>query len=356
MGQGKMRDHAASRAAAPGAGPEPAPTRHVIILDGTLSSLTNGYETNAGLTYKLLTTQGAPDQVVFYEQGPQWCDLHTIGDVITGRGINGQIRRAYHALARRYRPGDRIFLFGYSRGAYAVRSLVGLIDKIGLLRADLASRSKVVQAFRFYQCDPEGPVARDFASTHCHPRTRIEAVCVWDTVKALGLRLPLLWRLTEGRYAFHSHRLGPSVQHGYHALALDENRVAYAPVLWDGTQDHEGHVEQVWFRGNHGDVGGHLTGYEAARPLANIPLVWMLQRAQNCGLILPKGWESRFPMDPEAPSVSSWRGWGRVFLLRHPRYVGLDPSERVHPTAAAHDHPRIRAIAREKTVSPAQPT
>lgn len=92
-------------------------------------------------------------------------------------------------------------------------------------------------------------------------------------------------------------------------------------------------MEQVWFRGTHGDVGGQLAGFEGARPLANIPLVWMLGKAEGCGLALPEGWRARFPCDPDAPSAGSMSGWGKLFLLRRRRLVGQDPSESVHPTA-----------------------
>jgi hypothetical protein len=94
-------------------------------------------------------------------------------------------------------------------------------------------------------------------------------------------------------------------------------------------------VEQVWFRGAHGDVGGQLGGYEPARPLANVSLVWMLERAQACGLPMPQDWRARFPLDPAGPSVGTWRGWGKIFLLRHGRRVGSTRSERIHETALA---------------------
>ena len=99
-------------------------------------------------------------------------------------------------------------------------------------------------------------------------------------------------------------------------------------------------VEQVWYRGAHGDIGGQLSGFEAARPLSNIPLVWMLERAESCGLSLPPGWRVRFPRDAEAPSVGTWRNWGKTFLLRRARVVGADDSETLHPTAVA-SHPGV---------------
>lgn len=306
---------------------------HVVILDGTMSSLREGMETNAGQTYRLLSEAGGA--CLFYEAGLQFTRWKNAPDIMMGRGINRQIRRAYGFLASRYRPGDRIFLFGYSRGAFAVRSLAGVIDRIGLLTAQQATERNIRQAYRHYECSPGSQSAKDFAAQFCHPSVEIEMIGVWDTVKALGVRLPVLARYTDKQHDFHDHRLGASVKNGFQALALDETRVAYEPVMWSSENDWNGHVEQVWFRGTHGDVGGQIAGEEAVRPLSNIPLVWMLEKAQGCGIDLPDGWRSRFPMDVTAPSTGSWSGWGKLFLLRQRRKVGLDPSESVHDSVPA---------------------
>lgn len=298
-----------------------------------MSRLDTGHETNAGLSYKLLSEVAGRGAVsLYYEAGVQWPDWWHTMDVVHGRGINRMIRRAYGFLASRYRPGDRIFLLGYSRGAYAVRSLAGVIDSVGLLRTEHATERMVVQAYRHYQTDPNRQAAQVFAHRYCHPETAIEMVGCWDTVKALGLRLPLLWRLTEAAHAFHNHALGRSVRHGYHALALHETREAFAPVLWETPEGLEGRIEQMWFRGSHGDVGGQLGGFLAARPLSNIPLVWLLGKAEALDLPLPEGWRARFPTDPEAPPTGNNRGWGRLFVLRKKRVAGLMPTESFHPT------------------------
>ena len=304
---------------------------HVIILDGTMSSLEPGYESNAGLACRVLSRIGAPVSV-YYEPGVQWLDWRSTPDVMMGRGINRQIRRAYGYLASRYRPGDRIFLLGYSRGAYAVRSLAGVIDGVGLLRPECATERNVQTAYRHYQSMPGSDVARDFTRAYCHPKVEIEMLGVWDTVKALGLRLPIVWHWSEQNHAFHNHHLVPSVKNGFHALALDETRQVFAPVMWDCTGERDGRVEQVWFRGTHGDVGGQLTGFEEARPLANIPLVWMLERAEACGMPLPIDWRDEFPCDVGAPSQGTWRGVGKLFLLRRRRVPCVDKSERFHET------------------------
>nr|WP_245890928.1 DUF2235 domain-containing protein [Defluviimonas aquaemixtae] len=320
-----------TRHAVPGRGP----TDHVVLLDGTLSTLDDGHETNVGLIYKLLRAQPASARLsLYYEAGVQWHMWRHTADVAMGRGINRQIRRAYGWLATRYRPGDRIFLIGYSRGAYAVRSLAGIIDQVGLLQANHATERNIRLAYRYYQRETESRFESIFRRRFCHEKAEIEMIGVFDTVKALGLRLPILWMWTEPQHEFHNHALGPIVKHGYHALALNENRAAFDPILWDTRNgEWQGRIEQMWFRGTHGDVGGQLGGFLPARTLANVPLVWMVEKAEHCGLVLPDGWRERFPTDPSAPSVGTTRGWGKLFVLRARRRVGRDPSESRHPTA-----------------------
>lgn len=313
------------------------PQAHVIILDGTMSTLDAGRETHAGKLYRLCREMSGPVSV-YYEAGVQWKGWGSAPDVMLGRGINRQIRRAYGYLASRYHPGDQIYLFGYSRGAYAVRSLAGVIDRIGLLQAEHATVRNIRTAYRHYRLNGRSKTGAAFSRAYCHETVEIEMVGVWDTVKALGLRLPLLWRWAEKQHNFHNHELGHHVKSGYHALALDETRDVFHPVMWDSPTDWQGHVEQVWFRGAHGDVGGQLGGFEEARPLANISLVWMLEKAEERGLPLPLDWRMRFPVDPKAPSVGTWRGWGKIFLLRSRRRVGLDPSERLHSSVEAARH------------------
>ncbi|SLN75076.1 DUF2235 domain-containing protein [Ruegeria meonggei] len=314
------------------------PISHVIILDGTMSTLEPGLETHAGKTLQLCNEMGSKVSV-FYESGVQWESWKSSLDVMMGRGINRQIRRAYGYLASRYKPGDRIYFIGYSRGAYGVRSLAGVIDMIGLLKAEHATVRNIKQAYRHYECNANGAAAAAFRSQFCHEGVAIEMVGVWDTVKALGLRLPLLWRWAEERHAFHNHQLGPATRHGYHAMALDETREVYDPVLWTCRPDFNGHVEQVWFRGTHGDVGGQLNGFEEARPLSNISLIWMLDKAEMHGLPLPEGWRDRFPTSTSARSVGTWRGWGKIFLLRKHRKIGRDRSERLHVSVSPDDLP-----------------
>ncbi len=298
-----------------------------------MSSLAPGEETNAGLAYGLCREMGSALSI-YYEPGLQWRDWRSARDVIMGRGINRQIRRAYGYLASRYRPGDQIYLMGYSRGAYAVRSLAGVIDRVGLLRADAATERNIRDVYRYYEAQTLSDAGRAFAEANCHPEVQIEAIGAWDTVKSLGINAPFLWRLSYPRHAFHNHDLSLIVKNGFQALALNENRVAYGPVMWTTPEGYTGRLEQVWFSGTHGDVGGQLSGHHAARPLSNISLVWLLSRMNESGLPLPLGWTHRFPQDPTAPSVGQWRGHGRILMSRRRRVVGADPSERIHESVA----------------------
>ncbi|WP_226553008.1 DUF2235 domain-containing protein [Celeribacter naphthalenivorans] len=314
------------------------PLSHVILMDGTLSSLQPGLETNAGLAYKLCSeaAQGA-NMLVRYEAGIQWVDWRDTRDVIEGRGINQQIRRVYGALASRYRPGDKIYLFGYSRGAYAVRSLSGFIDMIGLLRAEEATERNIRDAYRHYQMAPHARAAQAFKETHCHDKVEIEFLGVWDTVAALGLHMPLVWRYSSVFHEFHNQEPARCVKAVYHALAYHERRRAYAPVLFDSPDappvfnGRKQVLQQMWFPGTHGDVGGQLSGYNPERRLSNAALVWMLDKAEQAGLELPDGWRMRYLADPHGPSIGLNRGWGKFFWLRDRRVVGQDPSEILHP-------------------------
>jgi len=318
---------------------------HVVLMDGTMSSLRPGCETNIGLTYRLLSELGPSSNVMlYYEPGIQWRGVKRSVEVLAGIGINRQIKRAYLFLARNYRPGDKIFLMGYSRGAYAVRSLAGLIDKLGLLRPAQVDQDTLERLYCLYREAPDSQQAKALRAARCHATTPIELVGIYDTVRALGLPWPMLCRLAPQAHSFHNHLLGTSVVHGRHALAMDETRDVYAPVLWSMPEDSPVDIVQMWFRGCHGDVGGQLGGWRAARPLSNIPMVWMLSEAERCGLILPSNWRSRYLTNPGAPSVGTMRGWGALFLRRQRRTLGTDRSEMVHPTALPHARRRGLAV------------
>lgn len=318
------------------------PCTHVVLLDGTMSSLTPGSETNIGLTYRLLTDATGdqpqdPRLNVFYEPGIQWRGILRAHEVMAGIGINRQIRRAYHWLAQSYQPGDRVFLMGYSRGAYAVRSLGGLIDKMGLLRSDAVTENRVEALYELYRSDPASAQADAMRAEYCRSDdVPISFLGVYDTVRALGMRYPLVWRFLPLPHPYHTHTLGEHIEVARQALAMDETRVAYRPILWNTDRAVAGQdVAQVWFKGSHGDIGGQLNGNDAARQRANLSLVWMLEEAEATGLPLPPDWKERFPTDEFAASVGNFSGFGKLFWERRRREIGADASESLHPSAQA---------------------
>lgn len=306
------------------------PATLVVLFDGTLASLSEGRRSNIGRIRALLSQRrGGGPLRVHYAEGQQWEDWRALPDLALGSTMPGRIATAYGWLANSYQPGDRIFLFGYSRGAFAVRSLAGMIGRVGLLRPQAATERHIRLGWRYYQKGGSPSAIAAFRRRRCHPETPIQMIGCFDTVMALGIRLPLLWLLTEPRYRFHDQQLSPDVRFAAQALALDETRAAFQPILW-ASDGHPGIIRQTWFRGSHADIGGQLNGFDRARPLANIPLVWMLEQAQEAGLPLPPDWRDDLPTDAGAPSVGSWRNWGKAFLLRAPRTAGHDASESLH--------------------------
>jgi len=304
------------------------PRTHVFLIDGTLSRLSAGEETNVGLAYRLL--QEVPEMTVGYDRGVQGKGLMKWASVLTGNGINGSIKRGYEALARGYQPGDKIFLFGFSRGAYAVRSIAGMIAKVGLLKPENVRKKRIRKAFRIYEnCDAQRR-AKKFHRKYCHKNIEIEMIGVWDTVKALGLPFPILSYVMPMATEFHDHKLSPIIQNAFQALAADENRRAFAPIPWQCQPHWPGRLEQAWFAGAHSDVGGFVYEMPEARPLSNISLHWMLTRAALCGLPLPDSWQARFPTDPLAPFQGPYAGSSKFFLFRCPRKFGAPEIDYLH--------------------------
>lgn len=210
----------------------------------------------------------------------------------TGAGLDRNIMSAYHWLCRNYVSEDRVYLFGFSRGAYTVRSLAGLVSLAGLLDLDGVESpdeawKRVERVFqRGYRDRRE--TRKDwknqnwkFHSLGGDENLPIHMVGVWDTVGALGIPndLALLNLLdASDEHMFHDTRLGPSIQHARHAVALDEIRASFQPTLW--INEHGNDLKQVWFPGVHCDVGG---GYRETG-LSDGALKWMIEEAAAVGL------------------------------------------------------------------------
>lgn len=216
----------------------------------------------------------------------------TAGGAI-GEGLDKNIKSGYAWLARNYEPGDRIHLFGFSRGAYTARSLGGLIGRCGLPRTgDLTSKEtwkRVDRAFdKGYRESKLFDTWRSAEWAWFAPGTvPIALIGVWDTVGALGVpdEFGILNLFDDPtRWEFYDTRLGKHVEKARQAVALDEQRASFAPTLWtddEGNTLNDGvRVKQLWFAGVHCDVGG---GY-GATGLSDVALRWMIDEATSCGL------------------------------------------------------------------------
>lgn len=234
-------------------------------------------------------------QIVYYHAGvgTHWGLDHFLGGAF-GLGLSRNIVECYGFLVDNYTEGDEIFLFGFSRGAYTARSLAGLIRNSGLVAKAHADR--IPEAYRLYRdrtdaTAPDAERSRDFRLLYAR-EVRIKCIGVWDTVGALGIPLSGLGALSGDTYQFHDMRLSRTVDNAFHALAIDERRVPFAPALWEVRPQSEQEamrgagnlqrVEQTWFTGVHSDIGG---GYEEPG-LCNTTMLWMVERAAQCGLAL----------------------------------------------------------------------
>lgn len=307
--------------------PDAPPFCQVVLLDGTFASLTEGQCSSIARIHALIVNQ--PGVQLHYAPGQQWAAWRTVPQLISGQSLDDSILSAYAWLARHWRPGNPLFLFGYSRGGIGVCALADMIHRIGLPRPEHATADTIAAAWQHYRHE----TGARLDPALCHPEVPVQMLGLLDMVMSLGLRLPFSRTISEPRFRYSNGHIAPNVRRGAHALALDETRQAFAPVLWAGDQADE-RVEQMWFRGCHSDIGGQLGQFEAARPLANVPLVWLLSQAEKLGLPLAAGWQKALPCDTQARSVGSWRSWGKIFLMRAARQPGLDISELLHASVA----------------------
>ena len=224
-------------------------------------------------------------QQVFYDWGIGSYTDRIIGGA-TGRGINKNIMDDYRYIVQNYAPGDEIYLFGFSRGAYTVRSLCGLINNCGILRWPDAQL--IQTAFEHYKrpgraYHPDGEKSVAFRAQHSHVSRKIRFIGAWDTVGALGIPFSFLG-LLDRRDEFYDTKIGPNVAIARHALGIDEVRADFEPTIW---QERAGlNLKQVWFSGVHSNVGGSYAPDRDGGLLSDIPLQWMLAEAGAVGLAI----------------------------------------------------------------------
>ncbi len=259
--------------------------RLVICCDGSFQNL-ESYPTNVVKIAQ--ATQHADEagvaQVVYYDEG---VGSNYFWSGIFGWGLEKNIQEAYEFLCMNYAPGDQIYLFGFSRGAYTVRSLVGMIHHAGLLpRRHLQQMGKAYQIYREAKEKPEAiePFREKYGST----AVNITLLGCWDTVGGLGLPDVIPWlpfdRWANRQYYFHDTTLSPLVENAIHAVSIDEPHRNFNVTPMNPQPDAPlQRLRQVWFPGDHMSIGG---GNYARRRLSDLSLLWMIEQIQawNLGL------------------------------------------------------------------------
>lgn len=250
--------------------------------------------------------------------------LGNLAGAAAGYGIARRIKEAYAFLVQHYERGDNVFLFGFSRGAYAVRSLAGFVQKVGvLLQHDIAH---VEEAFHAYEHGGNlQRVMRRLGFPSPADRERgtdlsIHMIGVWDTVAMHGVPRSVQWLHPSLDTTFHDTRVPDYVANVRHALALHEVREPFEPLLFADRCHAYQSLLQVWFPGAHSDVGGSYPAHE--RTLSSLALHWMACEASQLGLLVdlePMRELHLFdlwPIHHEARDKFRWTGVGMRHVLR----------------------------------------
>lgn len=343
--------------------------RLVICCDGTWERIYRGALTNVALSARSIAPRDARGQaqIVYYSTGVG-ASLGglSIWDGMTGADLDQHLLDAYLFLNFNYEPGDQIYLFGFSRGAYTVRSLAGLLRKCGVLRrVHVNQAGAALQLYRDREVSADSSIAAHFRYAHAiaWPRIgetamkfgappadlRIRYLGVWDTVGALGIPrvLPFAVGLNK-QYQFHDTALSRAIEFARHGVAIDERRAAFAPTLWTNLHKLNApgappRAMQLWFPGDHGGVGGG----GRAQGLSNCSLLWVLEGGEQAGLALlrePGGVISGClaDIDPIDAPLESTSGFSATSLMGLRWRKGLHRFDDVHETA------RLRWMANAK--------
>ncbi|NOZ08135.1 MAG: DUF2235 domain-containing protein [FCB group bacterium] len=303
--------------------------RIVICADGTWNrpekdlkkdSPTNVLKVARGIAPR---DSAGTDQVVFYDWGVGSYYGSVKGGAL-GEGINKNIMDSYRFIVQNYDIGDDLYFFGFSRGAYTVRSLSGFIYNCGILKRSEARR--IQQAFDLYKdrkIHPKDETSVNFRRKYSIGETlRIRFVGVWDTVGALGIPVRMLGFLNE-KHLFHDTKIGPNVDIARHALAIDEMRSDFKPTIWKQRTGLD--LQQVWFAGVHSDVGGGYKPDRSRRLLSDIPLQWMIGEAEKSGLQFERHLQRGLKGDPLADKHEEYDGFYKILGKRVRRILKSTP-------------------------------
>jgi len=314
--------------------------RLVVCCDGTWNKPDQGGgPTNVTkMARAILPSWNGIVQQVYYDSGVGTGNAvdRFLGGTF-GIGLGQNVQEAYRTLALNYEPGDSIMMFGFSRGAYTVRSLAGLVSLVGLVRkGDLHEMPKI---WDYYRSKAEERQAAPLNPLWFKDRQpEIEVLGVWDTVGSLGIPGNFLGALGRRRHEFHDVKLGSKIRRAYHALAIDEHRKNFTPAIWDtSSRRPDQEVDQVWFCGAHSNVGG---GYPD-RTLSDQSFLWM------CGKVMDVLGLDQAYLDEKVERLADdearglqmdsltlkWKLLGRI-----DREIGQDESEAVHRSAFVRKH------------------
>lgn len=323
--------------------------RLAVFLDGTWNWI--GNNTNVW-RMKSLCADAAADgaaQATYYDIGVNGLVGGTLG-----KGLGRNIIEAYKWLIEEYETGDDIFIFGFSRGAYTARSLAGLIAKCGLPLPgsplgidqiyDRYKKTDEKTIWKLYLDREQGDLDENSCSLEerwmlkYSRRVPIKMVGVWDTVGKIGVPFGRFHGISSSTLGFFHTGLRLSIENAYHAVAIDEHRKAFPPTFWTVRKSHDpdavtapprslSSVEQRWFIGAHGNVGGGYPSDVLAQP----PLRWFIRRAADLGL----AFRNEVDLDGEinnAVIADSHREflsgiYSRISRRTH-REIGAPPEER----------------------------
>ncbi|MEM9255877.1 MAG: DUF2235 domain-containing protein [Pseudomonadota bacterium] len=287
--------------------------RIIVLSDGTWNDPEDDNATNVlrmARAVKPVDSEGFK-QVVFYDWGVGSYYQSALGGGV-GLGIQKNVQDGYRFIVQNYNPGDEVWLFGFSRGAYTARCLAGFLNKCGILKRTQAN--EIPAAFHFYKqrkTKPSDPAASRWRRAHCHSSGRgtVDFLGVWDTVGALGVPTRVLAFVDE-KDLFYDHDLGSNVQVARHAVAIDERRADFKPTLW--TKKDAVDVKQVWFAGVHSDIGGGYAPDDGGHLLSDIPLAWMAREASACGIEFERHLYSASALRVQADMHRSYRSFWRA--------------------------------------------
>jgi len=291
--------------------------RIVICADGTWNrpekNLEKDFPTNVLRLARAIKPVGDDTipQQVFYDWGVGSYYDPFIGGA-TGKGLHKNIMDDYRYIVQNYSPGDDIYLFGFSRGAYTVRCLCGLINNCGIIRRPDASL--IQKAFNHYKRNgtayaPRGKESVQFRKDHSHPSRKITFVGVWDTVGAMGIPISFLG-LFDDKDEFYDTKIGRNVRVARHALAIDEHRRDFEPTIWMPRKNMD--LQQTWFAGAHSDIGGSYKSGKDGSLLSDNALDWMIKEAQQFGLTIETHLKQSIKKSPSATLHESRRSFYRV--------------------------------------------